>query len=45
MKKVDGLATLQWIESRPWFNGVLGMWGPSYLGYVQWLSRLKRRST
>lgn len=32
----DGLATLRWIERQPWFNGVLGMWGPSYLGYTQW---------
>lgn len=32
----DGRATLEWIEEQPWFNGVLGMWGPSYLGYVQW---------
>ena len=32
----DGRATLKWIEKQPWFNGVLGMWGPSYLGYVQW---------
>jgi hypothetical protein len=32
----DGCATLDWLEAQPWFNGVLGMWGPSYLGYVQW---------
>lgn len=32
----DGRATLSWLEEQPWFNGVLGMWGPSYLGYVQW---------
>lgn len=32
----DGRTTLKWIEEQPWFNGVLGMWGPSYLGYVQW---------
>jgi len=32
----DGRATLEWIENQPWFNGLLGMWGPSYLGYVQW---------
>ena len=35
-EKEDGRATLKWIEEQPWFNGVLGMWGPSYLGYVQW---------
>ena len=32
----DGQATLDWVLEQPWFNGALGMWGPSYLGYVQW---------
>lgn len=32
----DGRATLAWIEAQPWFNGILGMWGASYLGYTQW---------
>lgn len=32
----DGCATLDWITRQAWFNGVLGMWGQSYLGYVQW---------
>lgn len=32
----DGLATLRWLERQPWFNGVLGTWGQSYVGYVQW---------
>ncbi len=32
----DGQATVRWIEEQPWFNGVLGTWGPSYLGYMQW---------
>lgn len=32
----DGLATLEWIARQPWFDGSVGMWGPSYLGYVQW---------
>ncbi|MCP4167366.1 MAG: CocE/NonD family hydrolase, partial [Chloroflexi bacterium] len=32
----DGKATVAWIEQQPWFNGVLGTWGPSYLGYTQW---------
>ncbi len=32
----DGQATLAWIEQQPWFNGILGTWGPSYLGYMQW---------
>jgi putative CocE/NonD family hydrolase len=32
----DGLATLRWIESQPWFSGKLALAGPSYLGIVQW---------
>ncbi|MGY1439719.1 CocE/NonD family hydrolase [Streptomyces reniochalinae] len=31
----DGLATVSWLREQPWFNGVLGTVGPSYLGYVQ----------
>ncbi|NTV62284.1 MAG: CocE/NonD family hydrolase [Oscillochloris sp.] len=31
----DGRATMEWIADQPWFNGSLGMWGPSYLGYCQ----------
>ncbi|MGW1148874.1 CocE/NonD family hydrolase [Streptomyces sp. NPDC002454] len=33
---LDGLATVSWLREQPWFNGVLGTVGPSYLGYVQW---------
>lgn len=32
----DGLATVAWLRTQKWFNGTLGMWGPSYLGLVQW---------
>ena len=32
----DGQATVAWIAQQAWFNGVLGTWGPSYLGYMQW---------
>lgn len=32
----DGLATLAWLERQSWFNGRLGMWGRSYVGYCQW---------
>lgn len=32
----DGAATIAWIGRQPWFNGRLGTWGPSYLGYTQW---------
>jgi putative CocE/NonD family hydrolase len=32
----DGRATLEWLERQPWFGGSLAMFGPSYLGFVQW---------
>ncbi|MGW1517313.1 CocE/NonD family hydrolase [Streptomyces sp. NPDC002287] len=32
----DARATVSWLREQPWFNGVLGTVGPSYLGYVQW---------
>jgi len=32
----DGQDTAGWIADQPWFDGRLGMWGPSYLGYTQW---------
>ena len=32
----DGEATLAWIAEQSWSNGRIGMWGQSYLGYVQW---------
>ncbi|MBE0690574.1 MAG: CocE/NonD family hydrolase, partial [Anaerolineae bacterium] len=35
-EREDGLATIGWLKQQPWFNGDLGMWGPSYLGVVQW---------
>jgi putative CocE/NonD family hydrolase len=32
----DGLTTLAWLEQQPWFSGKVAMFGPSYLGIVQW---------
>ncbi len=32
----DGRATLDWIAEQPWFNGSVGMWGLSYVGYTVW---------
>ena len=32
----DGEATLAWIAEQPWSNGRIGMWGQSYVGFVQW---------
>lgn len=35
-ERADGLATLDWIKEQPWYDGRLGLSGPSYLGYAQW---------
>lgn len=35
-ERSDGLATLEWIEQQPWFDGTIVTYGPSYLGYTQW---------
>src|SRR5947208_16677209 len=35
-ERADGLATLRWIRDQPWHAGGIGMFGPSYLGLVQW---------
>ncbi|MEO3873318.1 CocE/NonD family hydrolase [Nonomuraea sp. B12E4] len=35
-EREDGLAVLAWLEKQPWFTGVLGTTGASYLGYTQW---------
>ncbi len=32
----DGKATIDWIVSQPWSDGKVGMFGQSYVGYVQW---------
>lgn len=32
----DGLDTIAWLREQTWFNGVVGTWGASYLGYTQW---------
>jgi uncharacterized protein len=35
-ERADGLATLEWIKSQPWFGDSIVLSGASYLGYVQW---------
>ncbi len=35
-ERADGLATLNWIKAQSWFDGRIGLTGPSYLGYAQW---------
>lgn len=32
----DGLATIAWLKTQPWFKGELAMTGASYLGFTQW---------
>lgn len=32
----DGIATLRWVRTQPWFTGRLATVGQSYLGYTQW---------
>jgi putative CocE/NonD family hydrolase len=32
----DGRATADWIAEQPWFNGSLGSYGASYMGFTQW---------
>jgi uncharacterized protein len=34
----DGFDTVEWIRRQPWSNRRVGMWGPSYMGSVQWLT-------
>jgi uncharacterized protein len=35
-ERADGLATIDWLEQQPWYEGHLGMTGSSYLGLTQW---------
>jgi hypothetical protein len=35
-EEADGRATIDWITQQPWFNGSLGLFGSSYVGYTQW---------
>ena len=32
----DGVDTVAWIERQPWYHGKLGLYGASYLGFVEW---------
>jgi putative CocE/NonD family hydrolase len=35
-ERADGSATLDWLAAQPWSGGEVGLFGPSYLGAVQW---------
>ena len=32
----DGAATIRWLRRQPWYNGRLGCYGISYLGFTAW---------
>jgi putative CocE/NonD family hydrolase len=32
----DGIATVEWMRQQSWFGGRIGLFGPSYLAFVQW---------
>ncbi|MEE3373262.1 MAG: CocE/NonD family hydrolase [Planctomycetota bacterium] len=34
----DGFDAVTWIREQPWCNGLVGMWGASYMGSSQWLT-------
>jgi putative CocE/NonD family hydrolase len=36
MEAPDGRATADWIAEQGWFNGSLGTFGASYMGFTQW---------
>jgi putative CocE/NonD family hydrolase len=37
----DGVDTIEWCARQPWCNGSIGMYGPSYLGMVQFAAAVK----
>jgi hypothetical protein len=38
----DGYDTVEWAAAQPWSNGRVGMFGASYMGYVQWQAAIAR---
>lgn len=38
----DGAATVRWIESQRWFDGRLGLSGPSYMAFTAWATASTR---
>jgi uncharacterized protein len=36
-ERTDGVDAIQWAAAQPWSNGVVGMFGGSYVGTTQWL--------
>lgn len=39
-EKDDGYDTVEWAAAQPWSTGVVGMYGASYAGAVQWLAAI-----
>lgn len=37
-ERQDESSTLAWISKQSWFNGKIGSWGGSALGYTQWVT-------
>lgn len=35
-ERQDGLETLAWLATQPWFDGRIGTWGGSAFGHTQW---------
>jgi uncharacterized protein len=35
-EREDGLDTVDWLRRQPWYGGAFAMFGPSYVGFVQW---------
>ena len=36
-ERQDGIETLRWIASQPWYDGRIAMWGGSAFGHSQWI--------
>lgn len=34
----DGVDTIAWVREQSWSDGIVGSYGPSYLGWTQWAS-------
>lgn len=39
-EEADGYDTIEWLATRPWSNGRIGMVGNSYFGATQWLAAM-----
>ena len=39
---LDGYDTIEWIAGQDWSDGNVVTWGPSYLGWVQWLTAVEQ---